>query len=185
MTIKSTVRPLTAAELQRASEYLKQTRDELIDTVADLSEAQWMFKPSSDRWSVGENVEHLGIVEGMFLNNVAPAFANAPVLETHAPLPDADVIAMGKNRGTKLAAPERLFPSGTMRPQLAAARLLVVRERTREFLEAGPYLRERSLPHPVVGMIDGYQWVLLVAAHTERHRQQILELKSDPQFPLR
>jgi hypothetical protein len=31
--------------------------------------------------------------------------------------------------------------------------------------------------------MDGYQWVLATAAHTERHTKQILEVKSDPNFP--
>jgi hypothetical protein len=31
--------------------------------------------------------------------------------------------------------------------------------------------------------MDGYQWVLGAAAHTERHTKQILEVKADPNFP--
>jgi hypothetical protein len=31
--------------------------------------------------------------------------------------------------------------------------------------------------------MDGYQWILAVAAHSARHTQQILEVKADPKFP--
>jgi hypothetical protein len=31
--------------------------------------------------------------------------------------------------------------------------------------------------------MDGYQWVLTVAAHIERHTKQILEVKADAGFP--
>jgi len=37
--------------------------------------------------------------------------------------------------------------------------------------------------HPALGPLDGYEWVLAVAAHTERHTKQILEVKADANFP--
>jgi hypothetical protein len=36
----------------------------------------------------------------------------------------------------------------------------------------------------VFGPLDGYDWILAVAAHTARHTQQILEVKADPGFPV-
>jgi hypothetical protein len=37
--------------------------------------------------------------------------------------------------------------------------------------------------HPVLGPLDGYEWILAAAAHSERHTKQILEVKADPNFP--
>jgi hypothetical protein len=31
--------------------------------------------------------------------------------------------------------------------------------------------------------LDGYQFILLIAAHSERHTKQILEVKADPNYP--
>ena len=31
--------------------------------------------------------------------------------------------------------------------------------------------------------MDGYQWILAAAAHTERHTKQILEVRADANFP--
>jgi hypothetical protein len=31
--------------------------------------------------------------------------------------------------------------------------------------------------------LDAYEWVLLIAAHSERHTKQINEVKTDPNFP--
>ncbi|HLH01862.1 MAG TPA: DinB family protein [Bryobacteraceae bacterium] len=184
MTIESSVQPLTGEEFQEASEYLTKTRDELVEAIADLSETQWTFRSSPERWSVGDNVEHLGIVETLFLQNTAALFDQLSMWQPgRQRLLDRDVVSMGINRGIKISAPERLLPSGTMRPQAAVARFLVARERTRDFLASTPDLRERFREHPVVGAIDIYQWVLLVGAHTERHRLQILEIKGDSQFP--
>ena len=33
------------------------------------------------------------------------------------------------------------------------------------------------------GMIDSYQFVLFIAAHSNRHTQQIIEVKADPNYP--
>jgi hypothetical protein len=31
--------------------------------------------------------------------------------------------------------------------------------------------------------LDGYEWVLFISAHSERHTKQIDEVKADPTFP--
>jgi len=37
-------------------------------------------------------------------------------------------------------------------------------------------LRAYGVPHPVFGLLDGMQWILFAAAHTERHRAQLIGL---------
>jgi hypothetical protein len=34
-----------------------------------------------------------------------------------------------------------------------------------------------------VGKMDGYEFILFIAAHSERHVKQINEVKADPNFP--
>ncbi len=36
---------------------------------------------------------------------------------------------------------------------------------------------------PLGKKLDAYEWVLFIAAHSERHTKQILEVKADPNFP--
>jgi hypothetical protein len=50
-------------------------------------------------------------------------------------------------------------------------------------LQSTPDLRAHVVAHPALGPLDGYQWILTVAAHTERHTKQILEVKADTRFP--
>jgi hypothetical protein len=38
-------------------------------------------------------------------------------------------------------------------------------------------LRGYAAPHLVMGQLDGVQWLLFAAAHTERHTRQIIELR--------
>jgi hypothetical protein len=46
-------------------------------------------------------------------------------------------------------------------------------------------LRDHLFDHPVpvIGTLDGYQWIMLISGHTRRHTAQILEVKADPNFP--
>jgi len=39
-------------------------------------------------------------------------------------------------------------------------------------------LRDYCAPHPALKALDGHQWILFMVAHTDRHREQIAELKS-------
>jgi len=63
-------------------------------------------------------------------------------------------------------------------------KFLDVRAKTIAFLESSADLRGHLISHPVLGPMDGYQWVLTIAAHTERHTKQIAEVKADPHFPV-
>ena len=46
-----------------------------------------------------------------------------------------------------------------------------------------PDLREHVTDSPLGMKLDAYQWVLFLAAHSERHLKQLLEVKADPNFP--
>lgn len=40
-----------------------------------------------------------------------------------------------------------------------------------------------TIDRPLGKKLDGYQWVLFISAHSERHTKQINEVKADPGFP--
>jgi hypothetical protein len=44
-------------------------------------------------------------------------------------------------------------------------------------------LRQSGFPHPILGNLDCYQWVLLIGGHGERHRAQAEEVMADANFP--
>jgi len=58
------------------------------------------------------------------------------------------------------------------------------RKRTSEFAATtSADLRQAAFPHPMFGPLDCYQWLLLIAAHGERHRAQAEEVMADANFP--
>ncbi len=176
---------ITPAEKEKALTYLGETRDGVSAAVKGLSEAQWKFKPAPDRWSVAEIVEHLAVLEGLFVSNISAQILQSPAgkpgADVHAT--DAAILAKVPDRSTKAHAPEMIVPTGRWTPQELLDRFLASRRETARFLESTADLRGHVLNHPALGPLDGYEWVLAIAAHTERHTKQILEVKADPHFP--
>ena len=39
------------------------------------------------------------------------------------------------------------------------------------------------MDHPVFKVMDAYQLILLISAHTERHTAQLNEVKRNPSYP--
>jgi hypothetical protein len=175
---------LTASEQERALRYLTKTRVGVIAATKGLTEAQWKFKPAPDRWSVAEVVEHLVLIEGA-VHGIVGNLSKAPATpaEFDARRIDAMVLAKVADRSTKYPAPEAAVPTGRWSPEDALAHFLAARDESAVLLKSTPDLRGHIVPHPVLGPMDGYEWILAVAAHSERHTQQILEVKAAPHFP--
>jgi hypothetical protein len=67
-------------------------------------------------------------------------------------------------------------------PAAAQKHFVDSRAATEEYLRSATGLRLHVTDSPL-GKLDGYEWVLLIAAHSERHTKQMLEVKADPNFP--
>jgi hypothetical protein len=175
---------LSASERERAVRLLEESRDRVCGSVGDLSDAQWTFKPAPDRWSAVENVEHLALLGGRLktmlanIENMAPAAPDRPVQEI-----DALLLATVADRSTKVKAPEPALPTGRWTPAAALEQYRAVCDELAEIARTSTVLRQHAVPHPLFGPMDGYQWVLAAGAHSDRHNQQIMEVKADPGFP--
>jgi len=180
----ATAQDPTSTERKQAQRYLSETRKGVEDATKGFTEAQWKFKPAPDRWSVAEVVEHLALIEDVvrdILGKLPQAPAPAP--DRNVKEVDAMVLAKVPDRTTKFQAPEIAQPTGRWTPAGALEHFTASRAQTTALLESMPGLRAHILNHPVFGPLDGYQWIIAVAAHTERHTKQILEVKADPNFP--
>jgi DinB family protein len=176
---------VTSAERELAARYLAATRDRLVDSMKGLSDAQWNFKPSPDRWSIAEIMEHVAIVEDRvqeIVGNMGQAPADAA--DRDVKQVDAFILVAIPMRNPRYKAPERVSPIGGRMGAQALEHFLESRVQTNELLSSAPNLRGRVLPHPIFGPWDGYQWILAAGGHCARHTGQILEVKADPNFPV-
>ncbi|MEQ1764660.1 MAG: DinB family protein [Pyrinomonadaceae bacterium] len=183
-----TTSPLTDDERKKALDYLKLTRDKFLDSIKGLSDEQWKFKPAPDRWSVAEVAEHIGISESTLFGMVTGQIMKSPAdpsKRATAKGKEDLVFKMIPDRTTKAQAPEMLKPVGRWADRDALTKEFKKnREIAIDFVKTtNEPLRDHFGPNPVFTELDAWQWILFMAAHSERHTLQILEVKADPKFP--
>ena len=172
---------LTTEERSDAVAELEASCLRLLGALEGLSEDEWRSRPAPDRWSIAECAEHITAAELPFAKFAAVSLTAEPSVEERREIRSKDdfVRRFLRDRSQRGEAPERIRPKGrfatredTVRTfeERRAANLAYVRE-------TSDPLRDRFAPHPFAGMIDGYQWVLFLAAHTDRHADQIEEIR--------
>jgi hypothetical protein len=175
----------TQADRDKALAYLESTRKGVMEATKGLSEAQWNFKAAPDKWSIAQCTEHIAAAEdfirGMIVESVmkAPAAPDRDIAKI-----DAGVLAMIPDRTHKAQAPEPLVPTNRFgSPEGSLKHFAESRTTTEDFLKKTPDLRAHAADSPLGSKLDAYEWVLFVAAHSERHTKQMLEVKADANFP--
>lgn len=177
---------LTTSEREQALRYLDQTRGGVIEATKGLSEAQWRFKPAPGRWSIAEVMEHIALGEAFLLYNLREELPKAPAGAADRDAKEVDALILTKfpDRSEKFKAPPPLVPTGRWTPREALDHFLASRAETVALLKSITDLREHVVFFLPLGKpVDGYEWILAVSAHSERHTKQILEVKADPGFP--
>jgi hypothetical protein len=176
---------LTQADKDKALQYLEATKKDVLDATAGLSPAQWNFKPAPDRWSIAECMEHIAAAEDFIRDNIVNGVMKAP------PAPGRDVAAIDAAilenvpaRKTKVQAPDPIKPTNRYgSPEGSIRHFVESRAITEEFLKTTPGLRDHAADSPSGAKWDAYEFILLIAAHSERHTNQIKEVKADPNYP--
>jgi hypothetical protein len=166
-------------------DFLDQHRATLEQAVESVPETQRERRPAADRWSVAEVLEHLNIVEGSITKLLTSqvSAARASGLETEretTPVIPTVPIARLLDRTTRITAGAKSLPSGSIGARAAWTALAVSRHTLREFVLAcdGLALSALMIPHPLLGPLNVYQWLVFLGAHEERHAAQIREMSA-------
>jgi hypothetical protein len=170
-------------ERDRAMSHLHSSRKLFLDATADLSPAQWNFKPAPDRWSIAEVAEHVALTED-FLFAYGQKLLQGPAETKTVTSKDEDILNNMVDRTKKAQAPEPLRPSRKWpNPQDAVAHFKASRDKTIAYVEK----TQDDLRHHYMSMgpntMDVYQLLLMIAGHSERHTAQINEVKASPNYP--
>jgi hypothetical protein len=179
---------LSAEERAAALTSLQSTHDAFLKSIAGLSKKQWRFKPAPDRWSVAEVSEHIAVSESTIFGLVQTKFMTSPAApEKRAEVAGKDEVVLQRvpDRSHKAQAPEFLKPTNRWANREEVTKAFEEsRKATMDYIRTtNDDLRDHFGPHPLLGTLDGYQWILLISAHSERHTKQIEEVKADPNFP--
>ena len=179
---------MEATERELVVEQLAQSRERLVLTVEGLSEEQRSFRPAQDRWSIADCIEHITVVESIVLRNIQQTLQSPPEPARQAEVRGKEQIILEKvpAREQRVQGPAAFMPQGRW-PDFEELMLQfeATRERSVRFSAVTQAdVRSHFFPHPMLGLLDCYQWLLLVSAHCERHVRQMEEVKADPGFPM-
>ena len=142
-----------------------------------LVEEAWNREPAPGKWSPVLLAEHLVLSEVSVPKLIAMAL-DEPVWEfdpAEAALRDREIAASMQDDTLRRTAvesvmPRRRYASGVE----TAAAFHAQRARTLAYVrDTDDDLRQHRFPHPAYGPIDGYQWLLMLAHHADRHVRQI------------
>jgi hypothetical protein len=178
---------LSPDERKYAVEYYQKTKDRLLKDLKGLSETQLNWKADTSRWSVYQCVEHIALAENMIwqwiqMTEHQPA---TPEKRSEVKLTTDQIVKGLLDRSHKFNAPEMLKPE-TKFPDTKTAlqAYLLRRDSTIAYIKTSQDdLKDHFLAHPALGTIDLYQGLIFLAAHSERHTEQIEEVMADPNFP--
>ena len=149
----------------------------LLRAADDVPADQWKQNPREGRWSAGEVVAHLIMVERTILRGTDKLLQKPPkrrpfFKRLHIPM------AVVEARLIPLKTPIPLDPSLVGQKEEMLAQLREVRGRTLAFMEEtkGRDLAKYHMPHPFLGTLNTYEWFQMIASHELRHTKQMKEI---------
>ncbi len=169
--------------IQEAFDYLDTTRADLSMAVAGVPEEIRDQRPEAERWSVAEVLEHLAITEDRVGKLCEGKLASAraaglgPETDTSSIL-DSIPRARILDRSRRATAPDIVQPHSEQNAAGAWSALQQKRRDLKSILSAndGLALGEITHEHPVLGVINMYQWLIFLGAHEARHTEQVREI---------
>lgn len=183
------IRPGTLSDKERkdATDLLSKTEQGVFDAVKGLSDAQLKFKPSPDRWSVEECAKHIAVTEQLLWQMASGAMKETATADKKAAvkMTDEQVVSMLEDRSHKVKTAPQMEPQNTSFKSLSEAleSFKTNREKLIDYVKTtNDDLRSHVTTMPFASF-DCYQMVLFIGAHSNRHTQQIEEVKADPNFP--
>ena len=160
---------------------MDEVRTALTDRVAGLDESQLKQRCDGEGWCPEELAEHLAIVESSITGVVERLLAKSEELNT-APGAEGKIDPPVKFPSVvrnpeflKVEAPERIRPTGGVPVSESLARLEQSRRAIKSLLPrmAAVDLSAAKFPHPLMGELNLYQWLLFISEHEARHLAQM------------
>jgi len=186
MTLRLSAAPMSDTDREHLLVHFEMTTQMVAEQVRGLSPAQLEYKASPDRWSIREVVSHLAVAEPDYWREIQKALKAAPDMATRkSSATDADIMWYGIDRvvHTKTGGGHEKVDTykdlGEALGKFQALRATMI-----EYIKTSQDdMRAHSFGDGGPEVIDCWQWMLEISTHSERHIQQIREIKNDPNFP--
>jgi hypothetical protein len=168
--------------LSELLDYLDAQRAHVLRAASNLPRERWNERPASDRWSVAEVYWHLQRVETGVAKLIRKRATEARLQGHPAEVDDSSLLGAldGRrltDRSLRLTASPQVAPAEMPNAELVQEQLNESRAMLRAAVAEADGLALGTIkhPHPVLGEIDLYQWILFVGHHEARHAEQITE----------
>lgn len=166
-------------ELEHALRELARSTADFLATMEGVATTEYLASPGPGRWSLAENAEHTTVVIRGVERLFSTRLLSQPIADADRRLQDADLARWLPDRSRQVPAPEMVRPKGrwTTREEMATA-LIATTEGISAWSRGVPAdLRAFGAPHPLLGSLDGVQWLLFLGLHTDRHARQAEEIR--------
>ena len=174
----------TEADRQYTLENMRRTRDALVKETENLTPAQWAFRDSTNRWSIGEVVEHLALWEIVWAREIGMGSRNKPQPELNATSSPDSYYTTFIMEDKAHVAPDFAVPTGFIKGKDNLTFFLRGREQAIKFVETTKldlrsHFELTNTPNPRnMHQVLIYQW-----GHVDRHLKQIAKLKTHKNYP--
>ena len=176
-------------KIQEIIDAVSSDRQSLLDSIGGLSDAQINHKQEG-QWSISDILHHLALTDEANVKLISRMLKQAEALALPTdPTPDGSEIdslaPFAEALKNRVQAPEFVRPHEHAPVEQSLARLEASRKRFVEVVEQlGQYdLSLLKYPHPLLGELNLYQWLVIAGGHERRHANQINRIKSEPDFP--
>src|SRR5713226_10165421 len=107
---------MTTEDRTKVIHWLEESSQEFHTAIDGVTEEQWKWKPTPQRWSVGETAEHIVLAEALLFGNVQKAIASQPnpAWEEKTRGKTEFIEKVMAPRLGKATAPEPIVPSGKL-----------------------------------------------------------------------
>jgi hypothetical protein len=176
----------TESDRNFLQENLKRSRDQLLKETRNLTDTQWNFKESPDKWSIRQVVEHIGIWELLLQREISTAYMSGPKPEmTSTATPDSVNINFLKDTAQHIATEYTKpftysVPLGLNSGKDNIVWFLKMRNESIDFVAKTNEDLRVYFSRP--GRSIHYVY-LSTYGHTDRHLQQIAKIKRHSNYP--
>ncbi len=181
-----TTSSLSKNERRAAANEMKGTYAHLLKTIKGLSDAQLNFKPNPETWSVAECTEHIAISEENIFGLLEKALQTPadPSKRSEVKMSDAQIMKILVDRSNKVKTRKPFEPTGRFGSHKATVKAFKAKRKGNiKFVKKTKEDLRNHYTQLPFGTVDGYQILLFMSAHTERHISQIKEVMAHPDFP--
>jgi hypothetical protein len=166
---------------------LIRSRDAIVKETENLSEEQWNFHESPDRWSIKQVVEHIDIWELLLQREVSLDLLAGPQPELNkTATPDSvfldRIMELKPHITTEYTKPFTFsVPLGLNDGKHNLAWFVKMRNESIEYLKTATEDLRSYYLKPGRGNI--HQVYITTFGHSDRHLRQILKVKQNPNYP--